>query len=606
MINLTESNSGILLKNESKTIMTFRNRYFLINYLLCAALLLSGICIFTGCTKEMDIDRTAGNGNSAADGTPLTIRATASGFQLPAPDDGSAPATRTPVMEGTSTTFQTGDAIGLFCVRRNASGAEYISTDICNLKMTYAAAADGTTGTWQVPATESAPLLYTDAVTYFAYYPYTDELTTANVNNEQTIREWLKTNKPLPTDMSSYEVLAANDLMTATALPSRADADRGALELNFKHEYALLVIKPMLMSSYIPPAGVTAYSYHAGAGQWGIDRNIQQGWEFKMKIKDGKACEMSDGTYRILTQATNTDSFIDCNYTTHDEVYGLYGVVAIGSTISGGFQANTCYTLEVRCTERDGAAVERAVQPGDFVYQHNGKIEIYPGDGEVNAEGKIPVSDKAVGIVVTTDPARISPTDAVKWPNAYVIGLENLTSMERAWGPSDIPSSLSNVGGTAAGNYMNGYTDTEIMMKTLSHYYYPIFHELQSYREAHTVPAGVNRSPWFIPSIGQWFDVMTNLCGKSPADFESVSPPMWVEQIHAPEMLDRVNKIFNKVGRSFLSVNNPGKMSYFWCSSQLSNGSIYNFSSDGQTSIVFQWSLSTMSDYCYVRPFFAF
>ena len=133
------------------------------------------LSIWGGCTEEADIDKNAGNGNSAADGTPLTVRATASGFQAPAQPGGS-PATRTPVMEGTSTKFQTGDAIGLFCVRKNASGTEYISTDIYNLKMTYTAATDGT-GTWEAPTAASAPLLYTDAVTYFAYYPYTDALT---------------------------------------------------------------------------------------------------------------------------------------------------------------------------------------------------------------------------------------------------------------------------------------------------------------------------------------------------------------------------------------------------------------------------------------------
>ena len=244
-------------------------------------------------------------------------------FRSPA-QPGSSPATRTPVMEATSTKFQTGDAIGLFCVRKNASGTEYISTDIYNLKMTYTAAADGT-GTWEAPTAVSAPLLYTDAVAYFAYYPYTDALTTASVNNEQDIRNWLKTNKPLATDMLTKEVFTANDLMTATALPSLADADRGALVLNFKHEYALLVIKPMLMSPCIPPTGVTAYGYHAEARKWGIDRNVVQGGgdDFKMKINNRKASEMSDGTYRILTQATNTGSSIGCEYTTYDDDLGL-------------------------------------------------------------------------------------------------------------------------------------------------------------------------------------------------------------------------------------------------------------------------------------------
>lgn len=180
-----------------------------------------------------------------------------------------------------------------------------------------------------------------------------------------------------------------------------------------------------------------------------------------MKIKDWIACEMSDGTYRILTQATNTESFIDCDYTTWDSYNGLWRVITKGSTISGGFQANTCYTLEVRCEDRNGTPVERAVQPGDFVYENNSKIEIYPSDGEVNAAGKIPANDRAVGIVVTTDPARLTDAacNASGWKHAYVIGLENLPNTGLEWGPYDKPSGLSNVEATAAGNYMNGYSD---------------------------------------------------------------------------------------------------------------------------------------------------
>ena len=319
------------------------------------------LSIWGGCTEEADIDKNAGNGNSAADGTPLTVRATASGFQAPAQPGGS-PATRTPVMEGTSTKFQTGDAIGLFCVRKNASGTEYISTDIYNLKMTYTAATDGT-GTWEAPTAASAPLLYTDAVTYFAYYPYTDALTDASVNNEQDIRNWLKTNKPLATHMLTKEVFTANDLMTAAALPSQADADRGALALNFKHEYALLVVKPMVKGVYMVPSGVTAYSYYteAQSNDWEIDRNVIQvgGEDFKMLINGGKACEMSDGTYRILTEATTADySHITGEYVMDED--GLKPVYANGPNIIGGFKSNTCYTLEIHVNASKVKQIGRA------------------------------------------------------------------------------------------------------------------------------------------------------------------------------------------------------------------------------------------------------
>ena len=96
--------------------------------------------------------------------------------------------------------------------------------------------------------------------------------------------------------------------------------------------------------------------------EMGIDRNVVQGGgdDFKMKINNRKASEMSDGTYRILTQATNTGSSIGCEYTTYDDDLGLCPVTATGSAISGGFQANTCYTLEVHCTSRTGSTAVEA------------------------------------------------------------------------------------------------------------------------------------------------------------------------------------------------------------------------------------------------------
>lgn len=584
--------------------MKYISKHSFVALVLGAVLSIGG-----GCTDEADIDKNAGNG------TPLILHTTASGFQTPG-QSSSTPATRTPVMEGTSTTFQTGDAIGLFCIRKDASGNEYISTDIHNLKMTYTAAADGT-GTWEAPTAASVPLVYTDAVTYFAYYPYTDALTTAGVSNEQTIREWLKANKPLATDMLTLDILAANDLMTATALPSLADADRGALVLNFKHEYTLLVVKPMVKGVYMVPPEVTAYSYYAGAqsNNWEIDRNVVQigGDDFKMKINGRKACEMSDGTYRILTEAATTDSQIKCAYTTDED--GLLPVSQSGSHISGGFKSNTCYTLEVHVNV---ARVKRTVQPGDFVYQHNNKIEIYPCNGVVDVWGNIPEYEKAVGIVVTADPARLTDAEcnANGWTHAYVMGLAAISGTYK-WLNSDILVT-SAIGMNDAGNDMNGYKMTQTMLAKTPLSDYPAFQAIKDYRDSHAVPNNINRSPWFMPSLGQWFDLMANLGGKSPTTWETISASgWWAESNDAPNMFDKINNQLDKVNvdDSAFFPNRADNQNNFCSTSEA-------IASNGANGV---WSIITMNDYYdykrvllvqiiamnkvmtySIRPFFAF
>lgn len=588
--------------------MNRKNKHTLIHLVLCTALF-----ALAACTSDVDIENAGNNNSGIPVGTRLTLRATASDFNAPTPS-GSDASTRTPVMEGTSTKFQPGDAIGLFCVRRPATGVDYISADICNLKMTYTETADGI-GSWEAPTVDSAPLVYTDAVTYFAYYPYKDALTTANVSNEQTIRDWLKANNTLPTDMLTLDVLAANDLMTATALPSHADDDRGALALNFKHEYALLVVRPMGTNCQcVPPTGVTAYSYHpeAKSDGWGIDRNVVQvgGEDFKMKINGRKACEMSDGTYRILAEPTTTSSTIGCEYVTMDNNPGMLPVGAAGSSHSDGFKANTCYTLEVHCKDVIGS-IERALQPGDFVYQHNGKIEIYPGDGAVDGNGKIPDYAKAVGIVVTTDPTRLTDEKCKKqgWTHAYVMGLENISDVPLSWGTAYTSiTSLPPIKSDQAEADMNGYTETETMMvQTLNEY--PIFEALQKYRSTHTHSNGVNRSPWFIPSIGQWFDVMTNLCGRSPNEFDQIDFYIWsTDKIQGTEMATKVENQMAKVDATLLTPLSSNIIGLF-LSSEVSSASIwafYGIRNPSNSVMSIEHTRKQTSDITTARPFFAF
>lgn len=512
---------------------------------------LTALLVLGGCTNETEMPSSGSSpsGTDTGEGTPLVIRATAGGF-IHAGQPGDSPATRTPVEDGLATKFQPGDAIGLFCVRTDEHTNEYISEDIKNLKLVYAQTSDGT-GIWTTEEGTDGPICYTDAQAYVAYSPYNAKLGT-NARNEEQIREILRMQiEPMP-DQSTLEKYAAYDLMIASATPVANVSGQRTLTLNFEHEYALVVVKPMAMNPCIPPSGVTAYSYHAEAREWGIDKNVVLlgGDDFKMKINNGKACEMSDGTYRILRVPTTSSSQIACEYVTFD--LGLLPVTATGSSISGGFQSNTCYTLEVRCKSAIGSAAERTLQPGDFVYQHNGKIEIYPGDGAVDASGKIPEYEKAVGIVVTCDPARMTDEGCAGdgWTHAYVMGTEtygsNLQWAKENWKHAELED-VTTI--TQAKNYMNGCKDTKFLL-SIKVDDYEIFYKLYTYRKNNPIPSGVNRSPWFIPSTGQWYDLITNIGGKSPDAFNNNTEAGWSSNQDGTAILGEINARLNKIGKS--------------------------------------------------------
>ncbi len=581
---------------------------------------LAALFAFSGCTNEMEPD-IAGNGNLPADGTRLTVRATASGFQAPAQDGGGTPSTRTPVEDGLTTTFQPGDAIGLFCIRLAADGSTSISTDMRNLKLVYTQAADGTTA-WKTEEGADGPVYYTDAQTYVAYYPYKPSLSTT-ANDEPALRTELIDLIGPNEDQSTPESLTASDLMIATGAPVTDASGKPTLTLNFKHENALLVIRPMSMNRCIVPAGAT-YSYHAEAKAWGIDKNITKTTEVsgtsvkcKMLVYDFiQACEMSDGSYRAIIPASSIIEQIFCNYTTSNGTSPL-PVSATGTTIVGGIKANTCYTLEIHHNGVENAT-ERALQPGDFVYQHNGKIEIYPCNGAVDVWGKIPDYQQAVGIVVTTDPARLTDAECNTkgWTHAYVMGLADISG-KYSWANSDILVT-SAIGMNDAGNDMNGYKMTETMLAKTPLSDYPAFQAIKDYRDSHAVPNNINRSPWFMPSIGQWFDLMANLGGKSPTKWESISDSgWWNETDDAPNMFDKINNQLDKVNiDDNVFFPNRTVRQNFYCStseSVASNGTnglwsliTMNDSYNNRRVLFVQISGQTKRGGCNIRPFFAF
>lgn len=106
--------------------MTFKNKHSFISGFLGAALLIASSCALGGCTEIADEPQGI---DDAGNGTPLTIRATASGFVSCV--QGDTPATRTPTENGYTTEFNDGDAIGIFALK------EYATPDVTPVDGVY-------------------------------------------------------------------------------------------------------------------------------------------------------------------------------------------------------------------------------------------------------------------------------------------------------------------------------------------------------------------------------------------------------------------------------------------------------------------------------------
>lgn len=571
---------------------------------LCVALFIAG-----GCTNENEITgNSGGNGNGTP--VPLTIRATAGNFGgLPETGKSDAPLTRTPTEDGNTTKFNAGDAIGIFAIKDGK-----IVDGISNTMLTYSDASG--TGSWE-PASGTT-LYYYEGISYIAYYPYKDGIGIDASQDTDAILASLADNKDLQpvTDQSNTDGSAYtnSDLMTAYGTPENGNtASEKILTLDFKHQFSLLVLVLRASVGCTAPAD-GGFAYRTGA---------------KVPIPDSDASEvtlngftpfkMEDGSYRVIVKPTTNAGTLNGNYKTKDNRTINYE----GNSYTEGFAAGYCYTLNVDSPLPAVSTLERALAPGDFVFQNEseGKIEIYPGNGLL-VDGKIPAYGDAVGIVVTCDESRMTDDGCYTkgWIHAYVMGLKN-TASNMNWGPEvdeDVLPNMTRRNG--AENDMNGYTETELMLTERTNKgdlsSYDCFNAINTYRTSNPVPAGLNsvRSPWFVPSIGQWFDVMANICGQSPDTFEDNPSSYWRNFSTSVEMWDTMNNLLNKVNQPLTSFNVTGgqEIIFLTSSEYFSDGrctcwcAAWRTTQTGSQCTLSDWGKSRVYTQRVLRPFFAF
>lgn len=567
---------------------------------LCAALFIA-----SGCTNENEITgNSGGNGNGTP--VPLTIRATAGNFGgLPETGKSDAPLTRTPTEDGSTTKFNTGDAIGIFAIKDGE-----IVDGISNTKLTYSDASG--TGSWE-PASGTT-LYYYEGISYIAYYPYKDGITIDASQDTDAILASLADNKDLQpvTDQSNTDGSAYtnSDLMTAYGRPENGNtASEKILTLDFKHQFSLLVL--VLRAS----VGCTAPADGGFVYRTGAKVPIPDSDASKVTLNGFTPFKVSEGSYRVIVKPTTNAGTLNGNYKTKDNRTINYE----GNSYTEGFTAGYCYTLNVDSPLPAVSTLERALAPGDFVFQNEseGRIEIYPGNGLL-VDGKIPAYGDAVGIVVTCDKNRMTD-DGCKdndWNHAYVMGLEN-TASNMSWGPEvdeDVLPNMTRQNG--AEKDMNGYTETEAMLVECTENddlsSYGCFNAINTYRTSNPVPTGLNsvRSPWFVPSVGQWFDVMVNICGKSPITFGNNTVSNWSDETAGSEMWNAINSQLSKVDRPltlFLVAGSRSRV-FFACSSEMDAIPSWNaiWTEDATNVSLGGINKSFVNTQRVVRPFFAF
>lgn len=483
-------------------------------------------------------------------------------------------------LDNRNTVFTEGDKIGVFGVKDGN-----VISSINNLCMT-ASSANGSL-TWTA---DNGKRLENDPdITYFAYFPYefgheeeiSPEASDAEGFFEDVVRNWL-----IPSDQSSSASYISSDLMIA-----EGNITDGTLMFTMDHTMALILIDlPKKHYVFTNTPAIPDYVLP-------MDNVTFNGFE---PLPDDNV------TYVYITNPYGEEK-------TFSGSYEFEGQTREWSfTTAGEAGKVTTYRID---KSLDNPEIMHNLQPGDFFLRDG---SLLPKD----APAQTVQSADVVGIVFQTDPDRIGQgekealggnahalvlaTKAIGGATGYYewfmtpdqqfqrdeteIGMKEISD-------SDPFKTFENVDSDLEG-YMNNRLIREKRTGDFLAGYYPVFKAAAEYGDE----TGGNISGttgWYLPSGGQWFDILRNLAGTVLEADESDG--FIAHQTGDISWTDRgltatnLNKRMENVSAGNKNEFKTGGYNYFWTSSAANfQGAIYIGLSDdiegiSWTSIMCVW-----------------
>ena len=511
------------------------------------------LLVCSACTDDNDTD--TGKGTNYPDGIPLTVRTTTIGFEVLS--GSGQPSTRASAADKhLHPEFVDNDKIGIFAVKDGV-----ILNDIDNVPFAYKVSDNS----WN-PVEGGKILYWYSGVSYIAYYPYKENIAIAPSLSTDDITASLAKNEKLQPakDQSSVQEYAASDLMIATGTPDTSNPSQIVLNLQFKHQFTLLVVHPQAYIGCYAPKDA-GFVYHQESRILDTDslaRSVSLNGVIPCQVDSMRYCAI------VLPQE---NSKISGNYTTTHGISNERKKINYSGS-STAFAPGKCYTLKVISPIPGRGSTERKLYPGDFVFQNETekRIEVHPGNSSLDENGKIYDYQNAIGMVITCSPDRMTDSEcnAEGWNHAYVMGLKNLGVA--LWGVNnqmaeDIPAMTQY---DKIEDNMNGFSETRQLLlgkAGLATNY--VSTTIASQRKKEAVPEGIKRSPWFLPSISQWFDMLANIGGRSPRDFGDNTAFGLNDLNWGQETLDKLTEQLSKVGSSLPAFKDDFRLG-FSCSSQ--------------------------------------
>ena len=521
--------------------MAFRTK--ILNIVLIMALLLG----ITSCISNADI--------VDEESYPLAVSVSDSGFTSASSTNATTRATD----NGYVTTFAKGDQIGLFVV--NSSN----TVETANLCLTY----DGTN--WNYPT--GSIVYYNSASKYFAYYPYQSTLTgaptTSTATDAATFFTTAISNWTPATDQRTKAKYTASDLMVGTGVAGTlySNATR-AMQFSMNHQMALVDMN----FPYYYLSTDNSYTYTLGLTCKGFTPYHLSNGNYRYIIKP--ATSTSIWGYYCTTTNANTNQIFNKAFTV---AAGTYQVMNVDDTAT-----STSHTLAV----------------GDY----------YLNDGSVipNATTNKYLLAKAIGVVFDTS---TSTTDqGYGWKHGYVMALTNAPSSTSTcvWSLANSSGTYLDEAGIMYGSFgysdynssytvyktdKDGYSETQAIKNNGKLGYnqteYPAFWYALNYGTSNESGTTAYAAPsvssgWYLPSIGQWWDILTNLGGMTTVCDSSAGTCDWFNGNKGNSGIaylcaSKINSFLSAINGyttydSFYT--NSSTLEYYWSSSEYNNSKV--------------------------------
>jgi len=551
--------------------------------LSCMALAMAAIV--TGCNQNNELGTPA----PSSEEDVLNVVATANDFV-------SSDATSRVSETDYTTTFEEGDAIGVFVVR---DGEALIS----NMKMTL-----GSDNVWA--GENGAKLYYYKDANYIAYSPYTEGL---SVTSETEIVDYFTAKLEGTTGQSTLADYQAADLMTASV--AAAEVTRGQnINFKFAHQMSMIEIK-VPIRAYKTRGG---YEYSAPLGlKVTMAEESATGKEFSLctfgKETTGEAgSEVTKGIYRCIVAPSEAALTVEGEF--QDGSAPVYFPATGGEDLSVTPEAGTYKGFDVNYTY-DNYIATRDLQVGDYYYADG---SICPGDME-----NIPKTG-CIGIIYSTT----VPDDVkAEYSNAMVLALHDLEGKIN-WASNITSTSLSKQYATTKGTSdqilsdlfedKSGYTYMkEIKSKAdFSAENYPAFYNVANSLGGLADISALKTSGWYIPTIGQMADIINAFSTLASSSYEFGTTTAWnvggVDDPTISAML-KLYESLEKVGGSW-NIDKPNKAGdtskslRWWTSSEQSESVALSIDMNCKKFVVLndRAKNSAGSHNLYVRPVFAF